>query len=52
MQVEPATGNQGNDTQGQTIGNDSRASDIMDSIFGRIFPHLSNILNTLKETIM
>ena len=52
MQVEPATGNQGNDTQGQATGNDSRASDIMDGIFGRIFPNLSNILNTLKETIM
>lgn len=52
MQVEPATGNQGNDTQGQAIGNDSRATDIMDGIFSRIFRNLSNILNTLKETIM
>ena len=52
MQVEPTTSNKGNDTQGQAIGNDSRASDIMDGIFGRIFRNLSNILNTLKETIM
>jgi hypothetical protein len=40
MQVEPATGNQGSDTQGQAMGNDLRASDIMDGIFGRIFRNL------------
>jgi hypothetical protein len=52
MQVEPTVGNQGKDTQGQAIGNDSRASDIMDGIFGRIFRNLCNILNTLKETVI
>lgn len=41
MQVEPTVGNQGSDTQGQAMGNDSRASDIMGGIFGRIFRNLA-----------